>query len=370
MAGTTTQEFETLVIGGGQAGLAMAYHLVRRGRRCLVVDKNDRVGDVWRKRWDSLQLFTTNRYNGLPGMPFPASRWSYPHKDDVADYLEEYAARFALPVQTGVTVEHLTRRGQRFEAVADDQVFLADTVVVATGAYHTPRIPGFAPELARGITQLHSSRYRNPSQLRPGGVLVVGAGNSGAEIALELSHGHHVWLSGRDTGHEPTSRGTIPDRIVMPLLWFLAAHVLTVGSPIGRRARDHFLHPPRGVPLGGVRPRGLAKAGIERVTRVAGVRDGRPVLDDGTVLDVDNVVWCTGFDPDLSWIDLSVILEDGYPRNNRGSITTEPGLYFIGLPFIRSLSSALLGGVGRDAADIAARIDDRLGSAQATAQLI
>ncbi|MXP22408.1 SidA/IucD/PvdA family monooxygenase [Gordonia sp. HNM0687] len=367
MAGVTAHETETLVIGGGQAGLAMAQQLIRRGRHCLVVDRNDRVGDAWRQRWDSLQLFTSNRYNGLPGMPFPGSRSSYPNKDEVADYLEAYAARFAVPIRTGVNVDRLSHRDSRFAAVAGDEVFLADAVVVATGAYRTPRVPDVAPELRSDITQLHSSGYRNPSQLRPGGVLVVGAGNSGAEIALELSRGTRVWLSGRDTGHEPTSRGTIPDRMMMPLMWFAATHVLTVGTPIGRRARDHFLHPPKGIPLGGIRPRGLAKAGIERVARVAGVREGRPVLADGTVLDVANVVWCTGFDPDLSWIDLQVILDDGYPRHDRGAITTEPGLYFIGLPFIRALSSALLGGVGRDAADIAARIDELLGSVRSTA---
>ena len=353
------EHVDTVVIGGSQSGLAIGYHLMRLGRPFVILDAHDRVGDAWRRRWDSLRLFTTARYDGLPGMPFPAPRRSYPTKDDTADYLEAYAERFHLPVATGVRVDHVSRRGHLFDVAAGERTFSAANVVVATGAYHTPRVPGFADRLDPTILQLHSSAYRNPSQLRDGGVLVVGAGNSGAEIALEASQHHPTWLSGRDTGQEPTRAGSLPDRLLMPLMWFMASRVLTVTSPIGRKVRDHFLHPPRGIPLGRVRRKDILAAGIERVPRTAGVQEGYPVLDDGRVLDVSNVVWCTGFVLDLSWIDLPIIGDDGYPVHERGVVASQPGLYFVGLPFLHSLSSALVGGVGRDTAHIVDHIAAR-----------
>jgi putative flavoprotein involved in K+ transport len=228
--------------------------------------------------------------------------------------------------------------------------------VVATGAYHTPRVPDFAAELDQSIVQLHSSQYRNPSQLREGGVLVVGAGNSGAEIALELAHHHRTWLSGRDTGQEPTRAGSLPDRLLVPIMWFLATRVTNVRTPIGRKVRDRFLDPPRGIPLGRVRRKDIFAAGIERVPRVAGVRDEYPALEDGRILDVSNVIWCTGFVPDFSWIDLPILGENGFPVHDRGVVESQPGLYFMGLLFLSTLSSALVGGVGRDAEHIARQV--------------
>jgi len=355
-----THHVETLVIGGGQAGLATGYHLKRRRRPFLIIDAHPRVGDAWRTRWDSLRLFTTARYSSLPGMPFPGPPWHYPTKDETADYLEAYAARFGLPIKNDVSVGGLRRRGPIFEASAGVETYTADNVVLATGMYRTPRIPDFAALLDRGILQVHSRDYRNPSQLRPGAVLVVGAANSGAEIALELSDSHHTWLSGRDPGQEPTRSGTLPDKVIMPLVWFAASRVLTVGNPLGRKARDHFLHPPRGIPLARVRREDLADAGIERVPRVTGVHGGQPVLADSRTLEVRNVVWCTGFDMDLSWVDLPLTVRDGYPDNDRGVVSDQPGLYVMGLAFQRSLSSALIGGVGRDADDISAHITNRM----------
>jgi putative flavoprotein involved in K+ transport len=190
------ERFETVIIGGGQAGLAVGYHLARRDRRFVILDANQRIGDAWRKRWDSLRLFTPARYDGLPGWPFPAPAWSFPTKDEVADYLEAYAARFDLPVRTGVRVDGLSREADRYVVAAGKHRYEADNVVVAAGAYRRPRIPAFASELDSGIVQLHSSQYRDPSQLLEGGVLVVGAANSGAEIALEVSGDHRTWLSG------------------------------------------------------------------------------------------------------------------------------------------------------------------------------
>ena len=356
------ERFETVVVGGGQAGLAVGYHLWRRDRSFVILDAGPRVGDVWRNRWDSLRLFTPARYTGLPGLGFPAADWHYPTKDEVADYLESYAARFGLPVRTGVRVDGVTRLGDRFLVSAGERRFEADNVVVASGAYRHPRIPAFASGLDPGILQLHSSDYRRPAQLRDGGVLVVGAGNSGAEIALEASRAHPVWLSGRHPGSEPTSAGSRLDRLLTPPFWFAINQVLTVGTPVGRKLRPKLMGV--GTPLARVKPRNLRAAGVERVPRAAGTSDGFPLLEDGRVLEVANVVWCTGFRPDFSWIDLPVFDADGEPRHHRGVVEGEPGLYFVGLFFLSAVTSSLVGGVGRDAGNIADQIADRVPAAE------
>jgi putative flavoprotein involved in K+ transport len=342
----------TVVIGGSQAGLAVGYHLMQRGLPFVILDENDRIGDVWRKRWDSLRLFTPARYSGLPGMPFPGSPSVYPTKDETADYLETYASEFALPVQTGIKVDRLSQVGDRFEVHCGQRTLFAENVVVATGASHNPRIPPFARELDESIVQLSSKEYRNPSQIQIGGVLVVGAGNSGAEIAIELAPHHQTWLSGRDTGQEPTRAGSLPDHLFTPIMWFMATRVLTVNTPLGRKVRDHFLDPPRGIPLGRVRRKDFAAAGVERVPRMTGVRNGYPILEDGRVLEVSNVVWCTGFTSNHDWIDIPLPTRNGVLIHDRGIVESCPGLYFMGLLFLYSLSSSLLGGVGRDAEHI------------------
>ncbi len=355
MASTGDPErVETVIIGAGQAGLAVGYHLAKQGRSFLIVDAHGRLGDSWRTRWDSLRVFTPARYDGLPGWSFPAPGWSYPTKDEVADYLESYAARFRLPVRTGIRVDGLSREDGGYVVTSGLSRYEADNVVVATGGYQAPRIPVFAGELDSIIVQLHSSAYLNPSQLRDGGVLVVGAGNSGAEIALESSRDHQTWLSGRDTGQEPVRAGSGPDRLFTPPFWFLLSHVLTVRSPIGRKARQQLTG--RGLPLARVRRKDLIRAGITRVPRVTGVREGLPMLADGENLDVANVIWCTGFMTDFSWIDLPVFDPDGEPRHERGVVRSEPGLYFIGLFFLSTAASSLIGGVDRDARHIARHI--------------
>jgi putative flavoprotein involved in K+ transport len=347
--------FETVIIGGGQAGLAVGYHLARRERAFVILDVNERIGDSWRRRWDSLRVFTPARYDGLPGWSFPAAGWSYPTKDEVADYLESYAARFRLPVRTGIRIDGLSREDGGYVITSGLSRYEADNVVVATGGYQAPRIPVFASELHPDIVQLHSSEYRSPSQLREGGVLVVGAGNSGAEIALESSARHPTWLSGRDTGQEPVrAGGGLPDRLFTPPFWFLLSHVLTLRTPIGRRVRHQLSN--RGLPLARVGRKDLVRAGVQRVPRVTGVRDGLPMLADGGIRDVANVIWCTGFVSDFSWIDLPVFDRDGEPRHQRGVVPSEPGLYFIGLFFLSAGSSSLIGGVGRDARHIARHI--------------
>jgi putative flavoprotein involved in K+ transport len=347
----TEQQLGTVVIGGSQAGLAVGYHLRQRGVPFVILDENDRVGAAWRKRWDSLRLFTPGRYNGLPGMPFPGSPGAYPTKDETADYLDAYARAFELPVRTGVKVDRLAKTGDRFEVTCGQQALSAENVVVATGAFNNPRVPSFARELDQSIVQLHSKEYRNPSQIQKGAVLVVGAGNSGAEIAMELAPHHQTWLSGPDTGQEPARAGTRLDHLLTPMMWFVATR-LTVKTALGRKLRDHFLDPPRGIPLGRVRRKDFAPAGIERVPRMTGVKNGNPIVENGRVLEVSNVIWCTGYAPNYNWIDLSLPSHNGLPVHDRGIVDACPGLYFIGLLFLYSLSSALVGGVGRDAEHI------------------
>ena len=356
-----TERVQVVVIGAGQAGLSVGYHLAQRGIQFVILEAKERIGDSWRERWDSLRLFTPGRLDGLDGMPFPTPGHRFPTKDEMADYLEAYAARFRLPVRTGVRVTGLTRRGDRYLVSAGDLRFEADHVVVAMATYQEPRIPAFAGELAPEIRQLHSREYRRPAQLQPGGVLVVGAGNSGAEIALEaVRTGHETWLSGRDTGKVPFRIDSLLSRFVLqPLLLRVIFHrLLTVDTPMGRKVRPKVIS--AGAPLIRTRPKDLLAAGVRRVTRTAGIRDGRPVLEDGTVLDVTNVVWCTGFHPGFSWIDLPVLDEHGEPKHERGLLPQEPGLSFVGLHFLYAMSSTMIHGVGRDAERIAEAVEKRV----------
>lgn len=353
----TTTRYDTIIIGGGQAGLATAYYLRQQERSFIILDAHERVGDAWRRRWDSLRLFTPARYNGLPGMPFPAPPHSFPTKDEMAAYLETYAARFRLPVKTGVRVERLTKEGDRFIAISGDQRFEARNVVVAMADYQAPVVPAFAQELDPRIVQLHSYEYRNPSQLQEGGVLVVGAGNSGAEIALDLVRQRHepVWLSGRHPGHIPFRIESLAARLVLVslVLRFLFHRVVTIKTPVGRKLGPK-LHS-RGTPLVRVKPGDLDRAGIKRVPKTVGVRDGQAVLEDGRTLDVANVIWATGFKPGFSWIDLPMMGEID-PAHGRGVVEDVPGLYFVGLFFIYGVSSAQIHGIGRDAQYIAEQI--------------
>jgi putative flavoprotein involved in K+ transport len=346
-----TERFETIIVGGGQAGLAVGYHLARRGRPFVILDAGEHIGDAWRSRWDGLRLFTAARYDGLPGMPFPGPRDALPTKDEVAEYLESYAARMGLAVRLGIQVTEIkaAEHGDGFRLDAEQHRFEAANVVIATGAYGSPRLPDFARDLDPRILQLHSSEYRTPAQLREGAVLVVGASNSGAEIALGAARGHRTILAGPDKGKMPARPDSRLARIIDPAFWFFINHVATLATPIGRKAlpfvRDH------GGPLERVWPSDLDAAGVERVfARAVASRNGLPVLDDGRAVDVANVIWCTGFRPNFDWIHLPVVGADGWPVHTRGVVSSVPGLYVVGLPFLHSAGSALLGGVGRDAA--------------------
>src|ERR671910_3169506 len=231
------EHFDTVIIGGGQAGLATGYHLAKRGLPFVILDANERIGDAWRKRWDSLRLFTPARYDGLQGLRSPAPAVSFPTKDEMADYLESYAARFDLPVRTGVKVDGLFREGDRFVVASGNRRFEAEHVVVATGANQVPKVPAFADDLRSTIVQPHSSQYRHPSQLQKGPVLVVGAGNSGAEIAFEVSRAHPVYLSGKPSGQLPVRHGPTMARFVFPVIRFVGHHVLTLRTPMGRKVQ-------------------------------------------------------------------------------------------------------------------------------------
>jgi putative flavoprotein involved in K+ transport len=352
-----SERYDTVVIGGGQAGLTAGYYLSRQQGSFVILDANERVGDAWRKRWDSLRLFTPASFSALPGYRLPGPSWSYPSKDELADYLEGYAARFDLPVQTGVSVERVSKDGDRFVVSAGARAFESANVIVATGAHQIARVPEFAADLDPRIVQLHSSEYRNPSQLQNGDVLVVGAGNSGAELALELSHSHACSIAGPKTGQIPVRHGTLPARLGFRAFRFLGHHVLRVDTRLGRKLGPKLIA--HGDPLIRTKLGDLAAAGVEHLPKVVGVRDGLPELEDGRVLDVANVVWCTGFRTDFAWVDLPIFDDDGQPRHFRGVVESEPGLCFLGLVFQYSFSSDVLPNRGRDARYLAEHIGRR-----------
>ena len=351
------QRIDTVVIGSGQAGLAMGYYLSQQERDFVILDAHQSPGDSWRRRWDSLRLFTPAGFNDLPGMSFPKSADAdrFPTKDEMADYLDRYAEYFQLPLLLNTKVDELARDSDCYLVAAGALRFMANQVIVATGTHPTPRIPAFADQLDLAIHQLHSIDYRNPNQLHHGTVLVVGAGNSGVEIALDLAPHHHVYLSGRDTGFIPTNYGKFSYEFGSILFKALMKR-LTVDTIPGRwlvqRAREFT----GGHPVVGVTPKDLIQAGIERVPRVIGVSCARPVLEDRRVLAVANIIWSTGFVRDYRWIKLQVFDAKGDPIHHRGVVPGEPGLYFVGLPFQSSLLSGLVAGADIDAKYIVKQI--------------
>lgn len=342
--------YETIVVGGGQAGLTTGYYLKEQGADFAILDASQQIGDSWRNRWDSLRLFTPARYNGLPGMTFPAPAHSFPTKDQMGDFLETYAHKFELPVRSGVWVDRLTKQDGRFILTTSGQRFEAENVVVAMSDWQKPHVPPFAGDLDASILQMHSTEYQKPAQLRAGSVLVVGAGNSGAEIALEVARDHRTWLSGRDIGHIPFPiESFLARHILIPfVLRFLFHRVMTVNTPMGRKARTKILD--SGMPLVRTRPSDLRAAGVERIPRIEGIRDRLPFTGDGREIDAANVIWSTGFRPGFSsWIELPVFDADGLPIHERGVVDSVSGMYFVGLQFLFAESSSMVHGSGRDA---------------------
>lgn len=354
---------DCVIVGGGQAGLSTAYHLQRLGVDCVVLEASQRVGDQWRHQYDSLRLFTANKFNRLPGLGFPGDPWGFAGKEDVAAALQGYAERFDLPVRTGSPVRRVSRDPEGFRIVTPTHTHLARTVVLATGPFgQLPRTPGLAGELDPQILQLHSSQYRRPGQLRAGPVLVVGGGHSGCDIALEVAHaGLPTTLSGRDAGQIPVPWDSPLLHVIMPLVMLQHAHVYHRRTPMGRRMRPMVLQ--HGAPRLRVQAKDLDDAGVVRTqARVTGTLDGRPLLADGTVVEAANVIWATGFRHDYSWLDVPVLDADGWPREYRGVATDVEGVFFCGLAFQTSMSSMNFYGVGRDARYVARRIADRVRS--------
>jgi putative flavoprotein involved in K+ transport len=347
------ERFDTIIIGGGQAGLAAGQFLGRESRSFVILDAHEHVGDSWRTRWDSLRVFTPAKYDGLPGMRFPAPALSFPTKNEVADYLAAYAKRFALPIRNGIRVDRLERAGDGFRVTSNAGTYEAANVIVATGAHRTPKVPPFASLLGKGITQMHSDAYRNPSQLRDGAALVVGLGNSGAEISYDIRRGRDVYVSGTPFAELPVPHGAGTAAFVLPLVKLMGTYLLTVDTPIGRKVLPNM----KTAPLIRLKVADLVAAGIRRVPRVTGVSDGLPMLEDGRRLDVANVIWCTGYSNDLGWIAIpDVVAVDGHLDQHRGVANHVPGLYFVGMLHQYSAVSDVLPGVGRDARYVARQI--------------
>jgi len=346
--------YNTIVIGAGQAGLATGYYLSQEGVDFNIFDSHERVGDPWRERWDSMRLFTPARYNNLPGMAFPGEDDRLPHKDEVAEYLETYADHFNLPVKLETIVASVSRQGETYQVETEvGEGYQTRNIVVATGSFQKPYVPALAAELDPSIFQTHSSEYQNPQQLQDGEVLVVGAGNSGTQISLELAEERQVYLSGPDTGRIPR---TLFGRDIYRWIWPTILQ-LSVESWLGGRLAENAAS--GGDPLVGITQKEVEEAGIHRVPRTTGADGGQPVLEDGREIDAGNVIWATGFKPDYSWINLPVFGENGYPEHERGVVEEEPGLYFMGLKYQHRGKSTLIGGVGDDARYIVEQIAAR-----------
>ena len=356
-----TERFDTIIIGGGQAGLAMGHELVTRGKDFVILDASLRVGDAWRTRWDSLVLFTPRSYSALPGLTMPGDRDGYPTKDEMADYLEVYAAHFALPIRLGSTVTSLTRDGDTFRVTAGESTIEARTVVIAAGAYQVPAIPTIGSAFSPDVCQLTTATYKNPSGVPEGTVLVVGDGATGRQIALELTRTHTVLLA---TGR---SRNVSPDRLLgRSVFWWLDRLGVVRASResrIGQRlmARDPF--PGRHLAL----PR-LREAGVATVPRLSSVEGRSARFQDGRCADISAVVWATGYRDDTSWLNIPEAKRPDGGVSERRGISPVAGLYFVGRSWQWSRGSALVLGVGKDAAYIADQLESKQPEAPKTAQ--
>jgi putative flavoprotein involved in K+ transport len=344
---------EVAVVGGGQAGLAMGYYLREQGRRFVIFERGDSIAPAWRERWDSLTLFTPRGYSALPGLPFPGDPDGYPTRDEVITYLERYAETFELPIELGSAVRRLSHEGDRFVLEAGGRTISADQVVVATGPFQTPFVPKVAEKLDPEVWQAHSTGYRHPSNLPEGSALVVGGGNTGFQIAKELSSTHKVVLS------ISSKQQPLPQRIAgRDLFWWLTkTHLLskTVESRLGKKAKGRDT-------LIGSSPRELTRRyGVELKARATdGV--GRLVrFEDGSTLEVDAVIWATGYRPDYSWIDLPIFDSQRRLQHRRG-VTSASGLFFLGLTWQWTRGSALIGWMKDDAAFLAERIANLQGA--------
>ena len=347
MGTNAENRYKTIIIGAGQAGLSAGYYLKQAGKDFLIIDSSEKIGDSWRNRWDSLKLFTPAQYDGLPGMKFPSTRNTFPDKDEMADYLKDYSNRFGLPVKLGVQVSGLTKNNSGFEIISNKGKYYSERVIVATGTNPVPKIPEFARELSQDIFQIHSSQYQKPASIPPGDTLVVGAGTSGIEIALDIASTHKTYIAGK-----PTFK--IPDFLFNyagGLYWWFISNVITEKTPMGKKAKKKIIK--GGSPLIRISAEDLDKSGVERLPRISGVKNGFPILEDGREIKVSNIIWSTGYKLDFSWITPSVTNGTGWPLMKRGVSETVEGLFFVGMLFQYGLTSGLIGGVGRDAKYVA-----------------
>ncbi len=343
------QEFEVIIIGGGQAGLAAGYYLKQAKVSFLILEKGKAVGDSWRKRYDSLVLFTPRWYSSLPGLLLKGDPDGYASKDEIADYLEQYSIHFSLPIQVNTEILMLKKSAFGFKVTTNKGDYLAQKVIIATGPFQKPFIPYFSTNISQEVRQLHTSEYRNPLQLQEGQVLIVGAGNSGAQIAVELSDQTEVALS---LGHQLK---------FMPLelfgksifWWFQKTGILRarVNSAIGKRLKK------MGDPIFGYELRDRFRQGKVRLrARTENIASDIAIFRDHTRLQIKNVIWATGFIRDYSWIHIPHVLDHkSMPVHDRG-VSPVPGLFFLGLPWQYRRGSALIGGVGEDAAYIVKHI--------------
>jgi putative flavoprotein involved in K+ transport len=347
MTSTITKHRDVVVVGGGQAGLAVGYFLAQQGRDFTILEAAGEPAVAWRERWDSLRLFTSARYDALPGLAFPGDPDRYPTRDEVADYLTDYARRFELPVELNSRVRSIRRTEQAYVLELDDRSYEARQVVIATGPFQVPFVPGIAGDLGDDVVQMHSTAYRSPESVPDGRVLVVGGGNTGFQIAEELSTSHEVHLA---IGSRQTP---LPQRILgRDLFWYLDATGLIRKTTVSRIGK---LMLKREDTLIGSNPRRARRRGIEFHGRAVAAAGSTVSFADGAELEVRGVIWATGFRVDQSWIDVPVFDENGRAVHERG-VTTSPGLYFLGQLWQHTRGSALLGWVKDDAAYIADRV--------------
>jgi putative flavoprotein involved in K+ transport len=341
---------EVVVVGGGQAGLALGYFLARQGRDFVILEAADEPAASWRERWDSLKLFTSAKYDALPGLAFPGAPDRYPSRDEVVAYLTDYARHFDLPVELGKHVRAIRKSDGGYVVEIDDRTYEADQVVVATGPFQLPVVPPISQGLGGDVVQFHSTEYRSPQTLPDGPVLVVGGGNTGYQIAEELAGSHEVHLS------IGSKQKPLPQRILgRDLFWYLDKTGLIrkpTTTRIGRRLQENE------DTLIGSSPKRLRRQGVELHERTIETGGTEVTFSDGTRLEVRTVIWATGFRADHSWIDVPVFDESGRVVHRRG-VTESPGLYFLGLPWQHTRGSALLGWVKDDAEHIAQQIKER-----------
>ena len=324
---------DIVIVGGGQAGLALGQGLKEHGADFVILDRSPEPGWVWRQRYSSLKLFTPSQYSSLPGLPIPLAKDTYLTKDQVADYLRNYARHFDLPVENGVTVNSLVRHDTGFRLETSRGRMTANRVVVAAG--QTPWRPDFAGALDPDVLQLHSADYKDPLQLPPGDVIVVGAGNSGAQIAEELTESHTVYLSYEELPKQFPQRYLGKDIFFWFMLWGVMSKKRDPKRP-GERAGG-------AVPLIGGQLREMLKDGrIRRLPRTRGCEGGHLAFADGTVRRPDTVIWSTGYRYKLDWLMPEATDSLGLPIHVRG-VSPVPNLYYIGLQDQYRKSSGFIG---------------------------